>query len=131
MALLIRDCYASGEEPPVCRHSFDGSECVFGGAPLAHEVRIGLNAGSHPLGRASSWKWRVSKRRSGVVQRGFKAQLRHSLMAGLSSAAFSHDAKSAEIEHAERWARRDPAAGTCRWFSTYLCCMAAKTRVHR
>ena len=44
--------YASGEERPACRHSFDGSEWVFSGAPpLAHEVRIGLNASIHPLER--------------------------------------------------------------------------------
>jgi hypothetical protein len=41
---------AFGEEPPACRHSFDGSERVFSGAsPLAHEVRIGLDTGVHPL----------------------------------------------------------------------------------
>jgi hypothetical protein len=41
---------ASGEEPPACRHSFDGSEWVFSGAsPLAHEVRIGLDTGVHAL----------------------------------------------------------------------------------
>jgi hypothetical protein len=44
--------YASGEEPPFCRHSFDGSEWVFSGAPpLAHEARIGLKPGIHPLER--------------------------------------------------------------------------------
>jgi hypothetical protein len=44
--------YAFGEEPPACRHSFDGSERVFSSAPpLAHEVRIGRNASIHPLER--------------------------------------------------------------------------------
>jgi hypothetical protein len=43
---------ASGEEPPACRHSFDGSEWVFSGAsPLTHEVRIGLDTGVHSLER--------------------------------------------------------------------------------
>jgi hypothetical protein len=44
--------YASCEKPPSCRHSFDGSEWVFSGAPpLAHEVRIGLKPAIHPLER--------------------------------------------------------------------------------
>jgi hypothetical protein len=35
---------------PACRHSFDGSEWVFSGAPpLAQEVRMGLNASIHSL----------------------------------------------------------------------------------
>jgi hypothetical protein len=35
--------YASGEKPPSCRHSFDGSEWVFSGAPpLVHEVRTSV-----------------------------------------------------------------------------------------
>ena len=99
-----------------------GSEWVFSGAPLAHEVRIGPQRGQSFAG---------ARIRSAVVQRGLKAQLRDSLMAGWSSAAFKPRREVRGIKHAEWWARRDPGAGTCRWFSAYLCCMAAETRVHR